>query len=849
MADRAVRTVPGPPASLPATPQEQAAAWDNLARFRRAAAELGHTAALVVQAALATWQSHSQAITGQVQRLRAALPRHLPAGPLADAVQALERAELAIPRPPRTLPSSAADLLAAMRPIAGGLTTRSGTVALERATTAVLTVALSMWEERRTAATALADATEGLIRHTANADGHQAALNAARTAVPLTAPALPETGEAAAQEATALTGLQQLAALEATTRAIIRDAAWRHGVRGQLAGWRDREETARGQLPLTGDRREVLTQTLDEAVEQLEAARPAWWVDDADELDTADAITAFTTGIEGDAEGDSDALKFRSVIRNFRKALYGIDTASRRSAARADDVSQRVRAVLPYAGPGRYALERALNRAEVAVPKARTKQAAKRAAQRADQWRQVLSATTAELASRAAAARELANRTQELPPPGGNRSDQLAVRFDMAFTAVASLELGPMPMDSAEEIERSARDLRAAAISVELLESMNRRIITAAITEPVRQLSLRATELAVVSGRLLADAGEDSDALNGLREERGRIETLLENQPHQPERAADVVRAEVWLDDIQRALELLSSAVTQAIGTGWRTRVDAARDLVGQVRTLLAHTGGQQADLTDEFERAEAELRALGPGGSDVIADASAALRAFGPLTRFETVAGQVLARASASANQRLTAALEQAETAVPLADPAALLRLRGAMEALRTLPGLPEQPPLTASAVEAVRTRLRDVANLEQDSDAVLRAASAPLENLRLRAGEAIRLAGELQPLLPHLGNREVTAALNAAVGTLEEVRPGYLESGLFTPANVTAAALVLPEVRQAIEGLERALRDVVVAAVAGISDAVDVMTNAAELVQGLLRMPANWMRSPFRA
>ncbi len=58
-ADLAVRAVPGPPPATeqePASAQELAAAWPSLARFQRAAAELGSAAAAAVAPAITQWQ-------------------------------------------------------------------------------------------------------------------------------------------------------------------------------------------------------------------------------------------------------------------------------------------------------------------------------------------------------------------------------------------------------------------------------------------------------------------------------------------------------------------------------------------------------------------------------------------------------------------------------------------------------------------------------------------------------------------------------------------------------------------------------------------------------------------------
>ena len=507
-ADRAVRALPGPPASLSAAPLAQAAAWDDLTAFRLAAAELGRAAGGVFGAVLAIWQDHSRLLSERVQRLRAAVPRQLPAD-LAAPFLALQKAERAIPRPPQVLPASGRDMLAAMRPILGGPGALPGTTTFERAETELLNAAIRGWTKRVATANELADAAEPLIANTADSDAHGNALRSARAAVPATAPdqvrPRPASSSSSAIVA-ALEALHSVSALEDTTRAILLDATSLQGLQRNMAQWREGQETAREQLPLAGDRRGQLTEALDGAVRRLENATPKWWVDEADQLTKANAITAFGAGIEKVNDQEKPGLKnLRSAVYRLQRVLREIQTASERSAERYGEISASIRTVLPFAGPRRYALERALDRAEVGVPPGTSRQAVRRAIERADVRREVLSAVTAELAARAAAARQLAERLEDLVPGAGAGPghDQMTIRFYGSLNAVNELELGPRPTDSMDQIEQSARRLRAAAISVQLLESTNGSVIAATITQPQGRLSELIRRLAAEAWRFL----------------------------------------------------------------------------------------------------------------------------------------------------------------------------------------------------------------------------------------------------------------------------------------------------------------------------------------------------------
>ncbi len=855
-ADRAVRGIPGPSAAAEA----REAAWQDMARFRRAAGEFGQAAAPVVRAALTSWQERSRAVSNRARRIRAALPRDLPAD-LADAVRALDQAELGVPRPPQALPSSAA----AMRPVADGPAALPGVQAVERAMAKVLAEAVGGWDERRTHALKLAKAAEGLIEHLGeDAGDYRTALDRARDAVrdavpvaPPAPPPVPADPERSGWEAAALAPLQRLTALEAMIRAILRDSTSRlrnanasQSLQEEMAERSEAKEKARNLLPLTGARQAELTGQLDEAARGLEDARPAWWKDHWEELTTVEAIAETKAGLDA-----RDHLRLAEAIRRFQRVVRDIVGTSNRTVKGSDRVSTPVREVLPYTGASRYALERMLERAEAGVtPNLTERQRQQRTLERMRGWQTVLAAATRELTKRTNDASALAARARELLPGTGARRDELAVRFERAFNAVRASQVGPVAMNTIEEIEQAARDLSLTGSGVELLESVTRAIITAAITEPAQRLEALSGQVADEADRLLEHAGVDpSELRRRLAASLVDIRPLLADQPVRPESVADLSRAEIWLGDIRRSVEPLADVVAQALNAGWQPRTAAARNTVDDVRALLVHTGDHQQALTAEFEEAAGKLSALAdtpPQQGGAVAYLSAVGDALAPLTRYETAAGHVLTEASTRMRKRVAAALERAAAAQQLPnaalkpDQVPQRRPGEALQALRDLPGLPERPQLTAAEAQSILQRADLVTEVEQATEAVLTAATAPLETLRQRAAEASNLAEAVRTLLPHAGGQQadLAARLDAAVRELRDAQRGYWTSGLATAAQVEAVRAALAadaqnRIGQAAAGLQAAVQDVLNAAVGELDETATKLTATAAKVEELLQ------------
>src|SRR5260370_40861441 len=105
--------------------------------------------------------------------------------------------------------------------------------------------------------------------------------------------------------------------------------------------------------------------------------------------------------------------------------------------------------------------------------------------------------------------------------------------------SVHDLAVRALPMDSAEEIERTAQDLLRAAREVVILEGQNQIIVTRAITNPsdlaVKIFKRRETE----AGRLLPHAGPPREAPQGrcYRDPAAR-RALAATQPEPPRNRA-----------------------------------------------------------------------------------------------------------------------------------------------------------------------------------------------------------------------------------------------------------------------------------------------------------------------
>ena len=476
-ADRALRAVPEPPESVPAAPEARAAAWRDLAQFRSAASAVGRVAAGILSRAVIDWHERYQKELEPGRHIRAGLPRLLPSD-LAGLLGALDEAERALPRPPTTLPATATGVLDDLRPIADGLDLLPGVTALKRAQNDLLAAATAEkgWTARTERARALATAAWALIPHTGAEGEHGGDLSTAESDLPRAAPG-PD-----ADRDQALADLGSLAALEAATRGVLRDATSQKGLQAEVARAAQTVQAAQNRLPLTGGQRQDLTDRLQAAVSELNGARPAWWKDRPDQLETPADIEAVRAGLDA---GEHEPL--RHAMRNLRNVVRAITVASEQASARAGGISRIIHLLLRHAGPQRNALERDLRRAEAAVPRRAAGPTAPRADQRATMWRRVLAAASTELAARASAATSLGERARELVPGPGSRHDDLVMRLARALDSVRGLAFRDLPMDSAEEIERTAQDLLRAAREVASLEGQNRTIVAAAITEPARQ--------------------------------------------------------------------------------------------------------------------------------------------------------------------------------------------------------------------------------------------------------------------------------------------------------------------------------------------------------------------------
>ncbi len=753
-AERALRAVPEPPGSVPPAPEARAAAWRDLAQFRSAASGVGRAAAEIVSRAVADWHERYQKELGPGRHIRAGLPRLLPPD-LADPLRALDEAERALPRPPGTLSATAAGVLDDLRPIADGLDLLPGVAALRRAQDDLLKAATEKqgWNARRARATELAAAARALIPNTgAEAEEHEQALGNAEADLPPAAPA----ADAPREQVQA--ALRTLAALEAATRGVLRDATSRRGLQQRVAGAAQTVQAAQNLLPLTGDQEQGLTERLEAAVSKLNAARPAWWKDRPDLLETPADIKAVKAGLDAREEEPLD-----EAMDKLREVVGDITNASERTSERAGGISRVIRDLLRHAGPQRHALERDLRRAEAAVPRHVSGRTAPRAVQRAEMWRQVLTAASTELAARASAATSLGERARELLRDTGIGQDDLAMRLESALRSVRDLAVRDLPMDSAEEIERTAQDLLRAAREVVILEGQNQIIVTRAITNPsdlaVKIFKRRETE----AGRLLPHAGPQREALQGrFDRDQAAGQALLARQPGPPGNAADLSQARIWRDEFMSVDASLTQVVVGALAADAAGRLArAADDMVPSIQALIPHLDGQQAKEAKEFTDAEGALRPSDitlpePGDLGTGAYLNASFVALAPFAELEAAAERLLAAAGRRARDDTAAARDLAAAAqqLPDQDPEAAATLTDRLSELDALGELPAEPSLTAADAPGVVTRLERIAGLREATRTVLTAVAAPLDlGARARA-----LADPVRPLLRQLVQRADT-------------------------------------------------------------------------------------------
>ncbi len=709
-ADLAVRAVPLPPASETelATPQELAAAWSNLARFRRAAADLGSAVAAMVAPVIAKWQRLLDTLSGQRDATKARL---LALGgdeepELIAALARLDAAVKAFASPPPLLPATAQDLSAAGRALAR---TSSQLRDIYGAVEAALRLAIDRWDARMTAATGLATAARRMLPYAGpNREALETRLDSAEAELP-GRPRPPrydgeqrEFGEALDA---AVNALARVVAVKRATTAVFAAVAAGEGPQSLVAAAPHLERAARDMLPYAGAPQPELTARLDEAVRQLGEATPDWWRTRGGGLTTEADVDAALAGLEGD-----EAAGIETAARRFEDVVADVAAAANRTGQRLYGLR---RLAWPYAdnrthrdlylgliglnmvgdwptlqvgrqpGARRRAGEMATATAwrarpedpevvaEMAAAAARRPAyeasaelgAAAPSVQRAEEAiGNAFASAIRELPTRRTAALRLAERVRELLPEVGQRREELRGELDRAYRSATARPVPAAALATLEELEATGRALAAASDGVTSLESAIAAILTVTIDEPVRQVVDAVTRVSAEALRLLPYAGEQrSDLEAKLQQARAGlpVPAALAPRPARLESVADVSSARVTLDRLWKSVPAFTEAVTAVIEAGWSQRVTDVADLARQLPELLRQAGERQAGVGQAGERQQALTRALdaavarlAPASPVLTAEPEAAeldgvWQALASVTTAETAVGDILAAPS----------------------------------------------------------------------------------------------------------------------------------------------------------------------------------------------------------
>ena len=247
----------------------------------------------------------------------------------------------------------------------------------------------------------------------------------------------------------------------------------------------------------------------------------------------------------------------------------------------------------------RHALERALRRAEVVVPREISAKTAPRAVQRAEMWRQVLTAASTELAARASAAISLGDRARELLPDTGSRRDELAMRFDRAFALRARSGL-PRPAhglgrgDRADGAGPAARGRPGGDPRKREPGYRRRGDHRAGPAGGGRRSRGWPRRLA---GSCRTPATQREALQETFEAARAAGQALLASRPARPETAADLSQAKIWLDELR-------NVAGRPDPRGGRARCRRVRRSGGRpppvtwsdrIEALIPHLDGQQA--------------------------------------------------------------------------------------------------------------------------------------------------------------------------------------------------------------------------------------------------------------
>ncbi|HMH94373.1 MAG TPA: hypothetical protein VK586_25230, partial [Streptosporangiaceae bacterium] len=661
-ADHAVRAVPRPPDLLPATAQERAPVWRDLARFQAGAADLGRAVAAVLALALEGWASRLLAVGNLPGTVRGLLPRTREQEPeLATALSRLQEAVGAVPGAPPQLPATAAEVSAAVQAIARADAQERD---ISRALADVLTLLTEGWHSRATDAENLASAARELLPFTAadRADLERR-LDTAHDELPDDPPELPlgwrdpDAADWQARMDYARRALAPVIALEEASRAVLAVAAAGSGLQSRVAAAPDLATGARTMLPYTGERQPDLTARLDEADRQLRAATPTWWRANGAGLTTVADVQAARRGLAGD-----EAARVKAAAVRFEDVVAEVAAAANQTGRRLLRLRSTADQQLPlFSHEQRRPLMLALRAAPIfdnwpglpRVPAAEMPGAAAAMAAAAQRLadpppsveraetaiRNVLAAAIEEWKTRLAALRTLGDRVRELLPEPGEPGHHftLVLQNVAEFVIASARQVAAAQVGTAAQLDAAADNL--AQLTFELdAEAYLKNAIAVVIDNPMRAAEVVAG-LNQEADRLLPYVDEElRDVLRAAQAELAPVLPVPPPVASRPLAELDLALSQAIgrLQQLRTATPSLRAAVAALLEAGWDPRVAAVRDMAGQAHDLLEQARGRlpgerQQALAAALEAAAAAL----PGQPPKLPDSPAtrAARVLGYLS------------------------------------------------------------------------------------------------------------------------------------------------------------------------------------------------------------------------
>ncbi len=848
-ANHAVRAVPAPPAALPASPQDMATAWQGLGRFQLAADELGRAVADVLTGAFARWQEWIDPVLDRAERVREVLPRTAgqePEPDLADALERLDAAVRAIPRPPTALPASVAQV-SDVRSAIARIKAREPQHDASEALSAVLTIAIGQWNARVASARRTADGVENLLRYTGGQEDRLRRGLAAAGAAPLDASA----GDA-------LDALRKVAALEDAAAAVFTTATAMDGLQLKVAAAPSLFRAANEMLPFTIGT-PGLTNRLHEATQQLmeiwaewwqasgrtaqpdRSSRPAkasrrWlegkrqptiakqvvkarqWLGNGPDLTTAD-YEAVAQWLAGDGPA-----RLRRAIRDFERAITNVATAATQASERLERLVRQANALLPDTGTQRRALGLALFQAGGTPAGAEF---------RAPRWPTLSRRTALAAVAAAAQIQAAALRHRRLDDTARSQSEAAitARRAQLEKIQDTAAELAVLQPQRLEDAVASVFEAAIAEWRPRLKATANLVSRLASLPETLRSVHLQQWDLLSINRSLSTYVDNLDSVVQGLRSTAGMDEAVrwLDTVPYLHRMAEDAIRNTigVLVDEPMRPM-------TAAVGLNGeidgllphvpeplRDNLRPQRAVIEPFRAVPGSVAQQPLAAIDEaLSQGLALLRGLEPVIPDFTANVA---RAIG--TGWQSRVLMVTDLAG-----RAQELLRQADA--QLADP----RLQNLDEDLAAArQNLPAHPPgLSApprlAELDAARQALESATAVESAAGQVVASVNAILEEHATAARELAAVAAA-PGLLHRLGERqhELGAALQQAgqnVHSRAGTQPGQLPMATTvddarqrldrlielqdaTRAVLTAATAGPKELRPRVEAAERLASD----------------------------------------